>query len=260
MPHLKDKNIEFTRAFYLRRTKRGELGGRMWRLVYNPEIYALVEKGKYVGLEEFKYGISGEFAINRALANKIVFDSGYKIETSLNMQVYHELHGNMNRVAQCDLGIFEHFSSEVKENKETGRDRAMENMAREITEVWVEKALESGLELSEDEFFEIYMENVDKSIENAKNLVETSELAKKFGIKYGEEQIKMDKKRLRRYAPFVKEGISNAINSAGENPAIPSWRSVKEICGIKTYEDFKEHISSATTLYTLKLLEESELI
>ena len=257
---LKDK-ITFTKATYIRRNSVGELGGRIKRLVYQPWVNALVKRGKFAGLENLEYGTSGEFAIKRDLANKITFESGYKIETSLNTQVYHELYGNMNRVAQSHLGIFEHFSSDVEENRKTGRDKAMENMAREITEVWVEKTIETGLELSEGEFFDMYLEEVTPIIEDTKKMLDKSEIAKKFGIKYGEEQIELDLKRLERYKPQIKKGIKNAIESYEKNEnTIPSWRYIKELCGLKIYEDFKEHLSKETTIYTLELLEGSDLI
>lgn len=261
MPFFLNKKIAFTKATYIRRNSMGELGGRIKRLVYQPWINALVKRGKFVGLEGLEYGTSGEFAIDRRLANKITFDSGYKIETSLNTQVYHELHGNMNRIAQSHLGMFEHFSSDVEESRVTGRDKAMENMAREITEAWVEKALEAGLELSEEGFFDMYIQEVEPSIKAVKRMLEESEIAKRFKIRYGEEQIELDMKRLRRYKPQIKKGIKSAIENYEKNKfIIPSWRRVKELCGVKIYEDFKEHLSKETIIYTLELLEELGLI
>ena len=244
MPFFKDNRISFTKATYIRRNTHGELGGRIKRLVYSPWANALAKGRKFNGLETLEYGTSGEFAIKRSLANRIVFDSGYKIETSLNTQVYHELHGNMNKIAQANLGIFEHFSSDVEENRKTGRDKAMQNMSREITEAWVDKAMETGVELDEDGFFEMYIKQVEPSVEQTEKMVANSEIARKAGIKYGKEQIELDYKRMECYMPYIKEGISNAIRNHYDKKdgAIPSWRSVIESCGINDYEDFKDHL------------------
>ena len=79
-----------------------------------------------------------------------------------------------------------------------------------------------------------------------------TEIAKELGLLSGDER----KDRVK-----IKKGIKNAIESYEKNEnIIPSWRYIKELCGLKIYEDFKEHLSKETTIYTLELLEGSDLI
>ena len=72
----------------------------------------------------------------------------FGLETSFNTQVYHHVHGNLNRIKQVDLGIFEHCSTDIGDDRETGEERSLEKMSKEISRAWTLAALNTGLELS----------------------------------------------------------------------------------------------------------------
>ncbi|UCG95234.1 MAG: hypothetical protein JSV92_04290, partial [archaeon] len=263
MPFFKERDTMVTKASYIRKNTKGEAGGRIKRLVYDPWAHAIVKKGRFVGIETLNYGTSGEFAFRRSIGNKIRIPDDFGLETSFNTQVYHHVHGNLNRVKQVDLGIFEHCSSDIEEDRDTGKDPAMEKMSEEISRAWTMAALDTGLNFSQDEFYQIYRVEVGDSIERTKEMIDKSKIARKEGVKYSEEQIELDMKRLEKYKPRIKSGINKGIKKYNTNEfggVFPSWREIKESIGGKNYSQLKEEFSNITDNYTRELLDELKLI
>lgn len=256
----KHEGTKVTKASYIRKNTDGEMGGRIKRLVYDPFANAITKKGKFSGLETLDYGTAGEFAFRRSLANKLRLPNDFGLETSFNTQVYHHIHGNLRRIKQVDLGIFEHSSTYVNENRKTGFDPAMERMAKDISREWTTAALDTGLEVTEEELYNIYLDEVEGSIDHAIETLEKSEPARDMGIRYcGKE---LDIKRLENYKPHVRKGIAKGFDIFSNNQFLgpfPSWRDIKGKIG-DNYKDFKEEFSKITGIYTLHLLEDLELI
>jgi len=167
MPFFRHKSTMVTKASYIRRNMKNEMGGRIKRLVYDPLASAITKKGKFPGIETLGYGTAGEFAFRRSLANKLRLPNDFGLETSFNTQVYHHVHGNLRRIKQVNLGIFEHSSTDVNENRKTGSDPAMERMANNISREWTTAALDTGLDVTEEELYKSYLDEVDESIDRA---------------------------------------------------------------------------------------------
>ncbi len=260
MPLFKD-NVIYVKGKFIRKCLNGELGGRCNRLVWIPWTRTLSKQGILPGLEQIRYGLSGEFAGSRKLFNKLVWPEDYRMETGINIQVYREVKGNLSNIAQVDLGLYKHDSSVVDEDKETGKDPKMENMAREITEVYVYEALDSGLALDEEKFLELYKKEVGSSIKRTKEMIEKSRIARERGITYGE---KMDRARAESYEDSVRNGIKDAFtlyyHKEKEGEAIPSLESIMKRTNIMAYEDLKKDFYQETIKYNLELLEDTGLI
>jgi len=265
-PFFQEPETLVTKASYMRKNTKEEMGGRIKRLVYDPFAYAVTKKGKFRGIETLDYGTAGEFAFRRVIANKLRFPNDFGLETSFNTQIYHHTHGNTNRVKQSDLGVFMHSSTDTEEDRNTGTDPAMESMSRDIAREWTMASLDTGLDLTEEEFYDAYLSEVDNSIENSVLKMKSSEIARMANIKYCGKDL--DMKRLENYKPHIKKGIKDGTciyeKSIQENSGIvgesPSWREVKEKIGDKNYRKFKEDLSIITGTYTIGLLEDLKII
>lgn len=254
MPFFEKKKTNFVKANYIRKNTRGELGGRIKRLVYDPFVNGFSKMGFFKGLETLGYGTSGEFAFKRNLANQLEFGRDYRLETYMNAGVYNANNGNVKKMTQSHLGVFQHLSTDVSEDRERGRDESMEEMAEQIAESWTACAYEVGLELGLKDFMKIYRENVEENIKKTEELVKKSKFVQNYDISYGEKQKELDRKRVDSYLPRIQEGIQRIIDNQGEKlNLLPSWNSVKTAVGDSTYVKLKKKMSEKTTLYTLKL-------
>jgi len=130
-------NKDFVKAYYLRLKSNGKkfsLSGRVKRLLVTPLLEALDEiygadKGirNYLSfLMEFKYPLSGEFAMKADVANNLIVQPDWGLEIStLNF-----LYGNRYKIAQVDLGIYDHKHSAESENNP---NKGLNRMATEIS-------------------------------------------------------------------------------------------------------------------------------
>jgi len=156
--------IKFVKAYYTRVTvtktdsQTTILGGRICRLLAVPLLKSVAETFKlYLGLENIKYPLAGEFAVSRDLIEQMNFPNTYAVDTSLLFQTY-DLIGPSS-MAQLDLGVYRHIGQRF-ENLERMAYQIVDSVLRVVDE-------KLGRPLTNEEkeqFIVSYKENVDSLI------------------------------------------------------------------------------------------------
>jgi glucosyl-3-phosphoglycerate synthase len=123
--------IAFSKAYYTRlsHTPR-QMHGRVTRLFVMPLITSLMElfgSRDYLRyLNAYRYPLSGEFALTSDLALNTRIPANWGLEVGLLAEVYRNV--AMKRIAQVDLGIFEHKHQPLGTATNTG----LQKMCRDI--------------------------------------------------------------------------------------------------------------------------------
>lgn len=123
--------IAFSKAYYTRLSESPrQMHGRVTRLFVQPLITSLIELFGYRDylryLSAYRYPLSGEFALTNDLALNIRIPADWGLEVGLIGEVYRSV--AMKRIAQVDLGIFEHKHQSVGTAPNTG----LQKMCRDI--------------------------------------------------------------------------------------------------------------------------------
>ena len=123
--------ISYVKAFYSRLSlETNALQGRATRLFVGPLLSSLkdlIGKCSFLEyLEAFKYPLSGEFAFNRDLAMNLRIPCDWGLEIGLLSEVYKNV--RISRIAQVDLGIFDHKHKNIGESPQEG----LQKMCTEI--------------------------------------------------------------------------------------------------------------------------------
>lgn len=128
----KEFGIAFNKAFYARlgsETQR-RLHGRVVRLFVTPLLVSLTELFGYRDylryLSSYRYPLSGEFAMTSDLALNIRIPGNWGLEIGLLAEVYRNV--AHKRIAQIDLGIFEHKHQKLGQSSNEG----LQKMCRDI--------------------------------------------------------------------------------------------------------------------------------
>jgi len=104
--------------------------GRVTRLFVTPLITSLMELFGYRDylryLDAYRYPLSGEFALTSDLALNTRIPADWGLEVGLLAEVYRNV--AMKRIAQVDLGIFEHKHQMVG----TSPNQGLQKMCRDI--------------------------------------------------------------------------------------------------------------------------------
>ncbi|WP_191964818.1 glycosyl transferase [Synechococcus sp. RSCCF101] len=123
--------IAYVKAFYSRLSvEEGRLHGRATRLFVSPVLQSLEQLMgaspflRY--LQSFRYPLAGEFAFTRDLAMNLRIPCDWGLEIGLLSEVYR--HVAICRIAQVDLGIFDHKHKAIG----AGPDEGLQRMCREI--------------------------------------------------------------------------------------------------------------------------------
>ncbi len=127
LPLLDTSNgISYVKAFYSRLSlENNSLQGRATRLFVGPlltsleQIFGGAPFLKY--LQAFRYPLAGEFAFSKDLAMNLRIPCDWGLEIGLLSEVYR--HVRTSRIAQVDLGIFDHKHKEVGESTNEGLQR-----------------------------------------------------------------------------------------------------------------------------------------
>ncbi|MBR9676148.1 hypothetical protein GOV05_04010 [Candidatus Woesearchaeota archaeon] len=135
---------DFSKAYYVRLTKNKNdkfvLRGRVARLLVRPLLDALIRTyadNKIVRdylefLNSFKYPLSGEFGMRSNIASDLRVQPDWGLEISTLNNLFQKRY----RVAQVDLGVYDHkHSDESPEDSSKGLNR----MAEEITKTILRK-------------------------------------------------------------------------------------------------------------------------
>jgi len=127
----KEFGLSFTKAYYARIGEHSRhLNGRVARLFVTPLLQTLIELFGYRDylryLSSFRYPLSGEFALTSDLALNTRIPGNWGLEIGMLAEVYSSV--AEKRVAQVDLGIFDHKHQEVGDNHDSG----LQKMCRDI--------------------------------------------------------------------------------------------------------------------------------
>ncbi|MFH7245750.1 MAG: glucosyl-3-phosphoglycerate synthase [Spirulina sp.] len=121
--------IAFCKAYYAR-IGHQRLHGRVTRLFVTPLITSLMELFGYRDylryLDAYRYPLSGEFALTSDLALNTRIPGNWGLEVGLLAEVYRNV--ALKRVAQIDLGIFEHKHQSLGHSANVG----LQKMCRDI--------------------------------------------------------------------------------------------------------------------------------
>ena len=123
--------ISYVKAFYSRLSlETNALQGRATRLFVGPLLTSLEQllgKGPFLDyLQAFRYPLAGEFAFNKDLAMNLRIPCDWGLEIGLLSEVYRNV--RISRIAQVDLGIFDHKHKEIGNSP----DQGLQKMCKEI--------------------------------------------------------------------------------------------------------------------------------
>lgn len=131
----KEFGIAFNKAYYARiGTYPRCLNGRVVRLFTTPLLTALTEMFGYRQylryLSAYRYPLSGEFALTSDLALNIRIPGNWGLEIGLLAEVYRSI--AEKRIAQIDLGVFDHKHQKVGSSSQEGLRRMCRDILRSI--------------------------------------------------------------------------------------------------------------------------------
>jgi glucosyl-3-phosphoglycerate synthase len=123
--------IAFSKAYYARLGESPRsMHGRVTRLFVTPLITSLMELFGYRDylryLDAYRYPLSGEFALTSDLALTTRIPANWGLEVGLLAEVYRNV--ALKRVAQVDLGLFEHKHQSIGNSVDSG----LQKMCRDI--------------------------------------------------------------------------------------------------------------------------------
>jgi glucosyl-3-phosphoglycerate synthase len=123
--------IAFSKAYYTRLSENPRrMHGRVTRLFVTPLITSLMELFGYRDylryLNSYRYPLSGEFALTSDLALNTRIPADWGLEVGLLAEVYRNV--ARKRIAQVDLGIFEHKHQSLGASS----DKGLQKMCRDI--------------------------------------------------------------------------------------------------------------------------------
>ena len=118
--------ISYVKAFYSRLSlDTNSLQGRATRLFVGPLLASLQqllgEREFLKYLQAFRYSLAGEFAFTNTLALNLRVPCDWGLEIGLLSEVYR--HVRTNRIAQVDLGIFDHKHKLIGDSPADGLQR-----------------------------------------------------------------------------------------------------------------------------------------
>ena len=120
------QGIAYVKAFYSRLSlETRALHGRATRLFVNPLLVSLErmlgELNYLRYLRAFRYPLAGEFAFTTDLAMNLRIPSDWGLEVGLLSEVYRQV--AISRIAQVDLGLFDHKHKELGTTPKEGLQR-----------------------------------------------------------------------------------------------------------------------------------------
>ncbi len=118
--------ISYVKAFYSRISlETNSLQGRATRLFVGPLLTSLEklfgEKQYLKYLQAFRYPLAGEFAFTNTLAMNLRIPCDWGLEIGMLSEVYR--HVRTSRIAQVDLGLFDHKHKSIGNSSEDGLQR-----------------------------------------------------------------------------------------------------------------------------------------
>jgi glucosyl-3-phosphoglycerate synthase len=143
-------DFEFSKGYYARVTDR--LYGRVTRLFYTPLIRTLeriLGKTPFLSyLNNFRYALSGEFAMIASLAMGIRISPTWGLEVSLLSEIYQR--ASVNRI--CQVEISDYYEHKHQELEKSSPDTGLIRMACDIAKALFRILSQDGIVMS-DGFF-----------------------------------------------------------------------------------------------------------
>lgn len=154
-------DFEFSKGYYARIS--GKLFGRVTRLFYTPLIRSLkriLEYNSFVDyLGNFRYALSGEFALITPLARSLRISPTWGLEVSLLSEVYQRT--SVNRICQVEIReIYEHKHQVLDKSHPEG---GLVRMATDIAEALFRFLSQDGIIMSESFFRTLYTSYIEES-------------------------------------------------------------------------------------------------
>ena len=127
--------IAFSKAYYTRLSESPrKMHGRVTRLFVTPLITSLMELFGYRDylryLNSYRYPLSGEFALTSDLALNTRIPADWGLEVGLLAEVYRNV--ARKRIAQVDLGIFEHKHQTLGSSSEQGLQKMCHDILKSV--------------------------------------------------------------------------------------------------------------------------------
>jgi glucosyl-3-phosphoglycerate synthase len=143
-------DFEFSKGYYARVTDR--LYGRVTRLFYTPLIRTMKRILGYNAfidyLDNFRYALSGEFALLSSLARGIRISPTWGLEVSMLSEVYQK--ASVNRICQVEImDTYEHKHQILEKSKP---DKGLIRMATDIAKALFSVLTQDGMIISESFF------------------------------------------------------------------------------------------------------------
>jgi glucosyl-3-phosphoglycerate synthase len=249
-----DRSSLYSKAYYARLAvnidspDKGfyKLGGRVTRLLAIPLIRALSKREALQGLEKLRYPLSGEFAGAKTLFESIEFPPGYDAEIGMLIQLWRA--GWTERIAQVDLGLFQHFPQS---------DKSILQMVRQIMGLMISE-LKSKVNFDQS-LIDDYVAEAMKEITTTQQAYERAEV--RIAIEHEVRRdfyrdAEGDKQKVLAYAEELRK-LANAGNSIPGPKLLPSW---KTILAHEKGEQLLSFIKKRGTISTVELLSKEGLL
>ena len=229
--------ISYVKAFYSRLCLDSySLKGRATRLFVGPLLTSLEQvfgQGHFLKyLQAFRYPLAGEFAFTKDLGMNLRIPCDWGLEIGLLSEVYRNV--RLSRIAQVDLGIFDHKHKEVGTSPQEGLQRMCKEILASVLRGLMEHQAET-LTNSQISTLEVLYKRVGQ------------DRVKQFGLDSFVNGIPYDRHEeelsVQKFSKILKPATTSFLN----NPVtqqLPSWSRVLS-CESKLQDD----LANAGTSY-----------
>ncbi len=232
--------VLFTKAAYTRKNETADgfkFGGRLERVGMRPLFRVLKKMGYFNGLEKLKYHLSGECAFAIDALKSIRFSNGYDIETSILCQLWKQF--GINRIAEVDLGIYQHIP---------GSDEHIKDMMREVASAiryWTD---EYGMRIDVSRLANEYAKEAYNMLQEYWNKALSME-----GFTYNSRDRQADAKRIDEFRKILMSVWENG----GKPKLLHSWKEMEERANSEkgySYQNLKLSLRKRINKFTSNII------
>ncbi len=211
--------ISYVKAFYSRLSlETNALQGRSTRLFVGPlltSLEQLVGQGPFLQyLQAFRYPLAGEFAFTKDLGMNLRIPCDWGLEIGLLSEVYKNV--RISRIAQVDLGIFDHKHKEIGASPNEG----LQKMCIEI----LSSVLRGLMEHQAETLTEGQLSNLEVLYRRV-----GQDRVKQFGLDSAVNQIPYDRHEeelsVQKFASILKPAVLSFLDSP-VTQQLPCWARV----------------------------------
>ena len=211
--------ISYVKAFYSRLSlESNALQGRATRLFVGPLLTSLEQifgKGAFLEyLQAFRYPLAGEFAFTRDLGMNLRIPCDWGLEIGLLSEVYKNV--RLSRIAQVDLGVFDHKHKEVGQNPKEGLQRMCMEILSNVLRALMEHQAQT-LTNSQISTLEVLYKRVGQ------------DRVKQFGLDSAVNNIPYDRHEeelsVQKFSKILRPSIDNFLESP-KTKQLPCWARV----------------------------------